>query len=76
VPQFLYENGYSHASGLPGMIGVTSPRRVAAISTAKRVAHEMNVPFGAEVSYQVSSAPAALRCAALRCAFVFVRMSL
>jgi hypothetical protein len=63
VPQFLYENGYSHASGLPGMIGVTSPRRVAAISTAKRVAHEMNVPFGAEVSYQVSSA--ALRCAAI-----------
>jgi hypothetical protein len=69
VPQFLYENGYSHASGLPGMIGVTSPRRVAAISTAKRVAHEMNVPFGAEVSYQVSSAPAALRCAALRFCF-------
>jgi hypothetical protein len=37
------------------MIGVTSPRRVAAISTAKRVAHEMNVEFGAEVSYQVCS---------------------
>ena len=43
VPQFLFEAGY----GLPaatahrGMIGVTQPRRVAAVSMARRVAHEL-----------------------------------
>ena len=35
------------------MIGVTEPRRVAAVSTAKRVADELNVTFEKEVSYQV-----------------------
>lgn len=39
VPQFLYEAGYAEHK----MIGVTEPRRVAAISISKRVAHEMNV---------------------------------
>ena len=37
VPQFLYEAGY----GAVGKIGVTQPRRIAAISTAQRVAFEM-----------------------------------
>jgi len=41
VPQFLYEAGYpAH-----GLIGVTQPRRVAASSTAARVAFEMNAPM-------------------------------
>eukprot|EP00741_Cyanophora_paradoxa_P005874 tig00000113_g5692.t1 len=54
VPQFLYEAGYGHPDGpTPGMIGVTEPRRVAAVSMAKRVAHELNVGFGREVAYQV-----------------------
>ena len=35
------------------MIGVTQPRRVAAVSMAQRVAHELNTPLGAEVAYQV-----------------------
>lgn len=39
VPQFLYEAGYAEKK----MIGVTEPRRVAAISMSKRVAHEMNL---------------------------------
>lgn len=34
------------------MIGVTEPRRVAAISMSQRVAHEMNLP-SKEVSYQI-----------------------
>ena len=38
IPQFLYEAGY----GRSGLIGVTQPRRVAATSTALRVAQEMN----------------------------------
>lgn len=52
VPQFLYEAAYaSSGSGRssvtnpanPGLIGITQPRRVAAVSMAKRVAHELNV---------------------------------
>lgn len=39
VPQFLYEAGYAEHK----MIAVTEPRRVAAISMSKRVAHEMNL---------------------------------
>ncbi|KAG2388457.1 hypothetical protein C9374_000621 [Naegleria lovaniensis] len=54
IPQFLYEYGYGCVeSGFPGIIGVTQPRRVAAVSTAKRVAEELNVVFGEEVAYQV-----------------------
>lgn len=42
VPQFLYEAGYgSEGSDMPGMIGITQPRRVAAVSMAKRVAVEL-----------------------------------
>lgn len=48
VPQFLYEAGY--ASG-DGIIGVTEPRRVAAISMSKRVGIELNRP--SQVSYQI-----------------------
>ncbi|XP_059143028.1 probable ATP-dependent RNA helicase DHX37 [Physella acuta] len=49
VPQFLYEAGYAHDKGI---IAVTEPRRVAAISMAKRVAAEMNLT-DREVSYQI-----------------------
>lgn len=38
VPQFLYESGVAQTNL---MIGVTQPRRVAAVSTAKRVCYEM-----------------------------------
>ena len=58
LPQFLYEAGYGHPDGVPGMVGCTQPRRVAAITTAKRVALELNLPLGREVGYQVP-APAA-----------------
>ncbi len=56
VPQFLYEAGYG-CPAFPersGRIGVTQPRRVAATSTAARVAEELNSPIGALVGYQVS----------------------
>lgn len=39
VPQFLYEAGYAEKK----LIGITEPRRVAAISMSKRVATEMNL---------------------------------
>lgn len=44
VPQFLYEAGYCAEEGVK--IGITQPRRVAASSTAIRVAVEMNCPIG------------------------------
>ncbi|XP_064620973.1 probable ATP-dependent RNA helicase DHX37 [Lineus longissimus] len=49
VPQFLYEAGYAHNGGI---IGITEPRRVAAISMSHRVAEEMNLSTR-EVSYQI-----------------------
>ena len=42
VPQFLYEAGYAHKSSHQ-KIGITEPRRVAAISVSQRVANEMNL---------------------------------
>ncbi|RUP51406.1 P-loop containing nucleoside triphosphate hydrolase protein [Jimgerdemannia flammicorona] len=53
VPQFLYEAGYSHPdSDNPGLIGITQPRRVAAVSMSKRVAMELGLTEH-EVSYQI-----------------------
>ncbi|KAL4251928.1 hypothetical protein ABKN59_002637 [Abortiporus biennis] len=53
VPQFLYEAGFgSSGSDNPGMIGVTQPRRVAAMSMASRVAHELSLT-SSKVSYQI-----------------------
>ena len=36
-----------------GMIGCTQPRRVAAMSVAKRVSEEMGVELGEEVGYAI-----------------------
>ena len=56
VPQFLYEAGYGTLDGpTPGLIGITQPRRVAAVSMAKRVGDELG-DAGSKVSYQVSRA--------------------
>ncbi|KAI9482296.1 putative ATP-dependent RNA helicase DHR1 [Coemansia sp. RSA 989] len=53
VPQFLLEAGYGDASSPnPGIIGITQPRRVAAISMAHRVAEELG-NFGHTVAHQV-----------------------
>lgn len=37
----------------PGLIGITEPRRVAAMSMANRLAVELNLEFGRYVGYQV-----------------------
>ncbi|QPG96507.1 hypothetical protein C2857_004403 [Epichloe festucae Fl1] len=53
VPQFLYEAGYgSSASPTPGMIAVTQPRRVAAVSMSRRVADELG-DHSKAVAYQI-----------------------
>ena len=49
LPQYLHEVGYTKK----GMIGITQPRRVAAMSVAARVATEMNVKLGHEVGYSI-----------------------
>ncbi|XP_033692613.1 probable ATP-dependent RNA helicase DHX37 [Tursiops truncatus] len=49
VPQFLYEAGYSSDNSI---IGVTEPRRVAAMAMSQRVAKEMNLSPRV-VSYQI-----------------------
>ena len=41
LTQFLYEDGYCSS----GIIGCTQPRRVAAMSVAKRVSEEMEVSY-------------------------------
>lgn len=47
--QYLHEDGYSAR----GMIGCTQPRRVAAMSVAKRVSEECGVELGEEVGYAI-----------------------
>ncbi|KAL6463820.1 hypothetical protein MHYP_G00282110 [Metynnis hypsauchen] len=49
IPQYLYEAGI----GRQGLIAVTQPRRVAAISLAGRVAQEKNSTLGKLVGYTV-----------------------
>ncbi|XP_007448800.1 PREDICTED: probable ATP-dependent RNA helicase DHX37 [Lipotes vexillifer] len=49
VPQFLYEAGYSSDNSI---VGVTEPRRVAAMAMSQRVAKEMNLSPRV-VSYQI-----------------------
>lgn len=49
VTQYLAEAGYAN----DGMIGCTQPRRVAAMSVAKRVAEEVGCELGKEVGYTI-----------------------
>ncbi|RFU36158.1 hypothetical protein B7463_g226, partial [Scytalidium lignicola] len=49
LTQFLYEDGYAKI----GLIGCTQPRRVAAMSVAKRVSEEMECELGSTVGYAI-----------------------
>ncbi|KAF8508196.1 putative PRP16-RNA-dependent ATPase [Gautieria morchelliformis] len=49
LTQFLYEDGYCAF----GIIGCTQPRRVAAMSVAKRVSEEMECKLGSTVGYAI-----------------------
>lgn len=55
VPQFLVEDGFGdpNSPSFKGTIGVTQPRRVAAVTCAKRVAFEMKTAVGKGVGYQI-----------------------
>ncbi|KAL9105459.1 MAG: hypothetical protein Q9227_009368 [Pyrenula ochraceoflavens] len=53
IPQFLFEAGYgTKESPTPGMIGITQPRRVAAVSMSQRVADELG-DTSSKVGYQI-----------------------
>ncbi|KAJ8249225.1 hypothetical protein GJAV_G00232530 [Gymnothorax javanicus] len=49
LTQYLHEDGYTSY----GMVGCTQPRRVAAMSVAKRVSEEMGSNLGEEVGYAI-----------------------
>lgn len=49
LTQYLHEDGYSKY----GLIGCTQPRRVAAMSVAKRVSDEMGTKLGDTVGYAI-----------------------
>uniref|UniRef100_A0A3B4YGA8 RNA helicase n=1 Tax=Seriola lalandi dorsalis TaxID=1841481 RepID=A0A3B4YGA8_SERLL len=49
LTQYLHEDGYTSY----GMVGCTQPRRVAAMSVAKRVSEEIGTSLGEEVGYAI-----------------------
>jgi len=49
LTQYLHEDGYTKS----GMIGCTQPRRVAAMSVAKRVSEEVGCKLGDLVGYSI-----------------------
>ncbi|KAL5998195.1 hypothetical protein ACLOJK_009133 [Asimina triloba] len=49
LSQILHRKGYTKS----GIIGVTQPRRVAAVSVARRVAQELGVRLGEDVGYTI-----------------------
>ncbi|KAI4996168.1 hypothetical protein ZWY2020_046434, partial [Hordeum vulgare] len=49
LTQYLHEDGYTRT----GLVGCTQPRRVAAMSVARRVSDEMETVLGEEVGYAI-----------------------
>jgi HrpA-like RNA helicase len=49
LPVILYEAGYSQK----GIIGVTQPRRIAAVSVSEFIARQMETPLGGLVGYKM-----------------------
>ncbi|XP_059657706.1 pre-mRNA-splicing factor ATP-dependent RNA helicase DEAH7-like isoform X2 [Cornus florida] len=49
LTQYLHEDGYT----INGIVGCTQPRRVAAMSVAKRVSEEMETELGDKVGYAI-----------------------
>jgi HrpA-like RNA helicase len=50
IPQFLYEAEYGSCKG---KIGITQPRRVAAISVAYFIASQLRCVLGGKVGYKI-----------------------
>lgn len=56
LTQYLHEDGYTSY----GMVGCTQPRRVAAMSVAKRVSEEIGTNLGEEVRWLCEAQTATL----------------
>jgi pre-mRNA-splicing factor ATP-dependent RNA helicase DHX38/PRP16 len=69
LTQFLHEEGYSKS----GMIGCTQPRRVAAMSVAKRVSEEMEVELGGIVGYAIRFEDCTSEQTAIKCESIITR---
>lgn len=50
LPQFLFNAGFCHNGKV---IGITQPRRVAAVTVAKRVSEECSTQLGQKVGYSI-----------------------
>ncbi|WRX14607.1 Helicase [Theobroma cacao] len=50
IPQFLFNTGFCRGGKT---VGITQPRRVAAVTVAKRVAEECGVELGQKVGYSI-----------------------
>lgn len=53
LPKLVLTLGRGRGAGGRGWIGHTQPRRIAASSVAKRIAHELNTPLGEHVGFKV-----------------------
>ena len=66
--QFLYEDGFCQY----GIIGCTQPRRVAAMSVAKRVSEEMECKLGGLVGYAIRFEDCTSPETKIKCGLLFV----
>jgi len=66
--QFLYEDGLCQY----GIIGCTQPRRVAAMSVAKRVSEEMECKLGSLVGYAIRFEDCTTPETKIKCGLLFV----
>ena len=66
--QFLYEDGFCQY----GIIGCTQPRRVAAMSVAKRVSEEMECKLGGLVGYAIRFEDCTTPETKIKCELLFV----
>ena len=60
IPKFIYQAAKispwkfkNNGTGPSLLVGITQPRRVAAVSLAKRVSEELDVKLGKQVGYQI-----------------------
>ncbi|KAI9292945.1 P-loop containing nucleoside triphosphate hydrolase protein [Neoconidiobolus thromboides FSU 785] len=67
LTQYLYESGY----GKNGIIGCTQPRRVAAMSVAKRVSEETETTLGELVGYTIRFEDCTSPKTRIKCKFYF-----
>ena len=66
LPKICLAIGRGRANGTGKLIGHTQPRRIAATSTAKRIAQELKSPIGQDVGYQVRFADKSSKTASIK----------